>query len=78
VESPLYEEELLPALRNHGYEGLYYARKASPLDAIQGPDEGVSLLYRTSRLTLIASQTVRWAATGPLATAPQSRPFSLT
>ncbi|GAB4813321.1 hypothetical protein N2152v2_000367 [Parachlorella kessleri] len=40
-------------------EAIYYGRAVRPSDFIKGPEEGIALVYRSGRLTRVASTPVR-------------------
>ncbi|KAL4424299.1 hypothetical protein ABPG75_001600 [Micractinium tetrahymenae] len=61
VERPFFEAELEPAMAQHGYQALYYARQRRPSEPPTMPEEGISLLYRTDRLEHRDSKAVRLA-----------------
>lgn len=39
---------------------LYYGRQTRPRESVQGPEEGIALLFRKERLQRMASRAVRW------------------
>ncbi|KAG0631798.1 hypothetical protein M758_1G279800 [Ceratodon purpureus] len=50
----------LPELKQHGYDGEFWQKSSSPTQRYKFPLDGCALFYKTSRLQLLESDTIRY------------------
>jgi CCR4-NOT transcription complex subunit 6 len=56
VETPVFQQQLEPLFHERGYVGLHHPRPSPP--GTPGPDEGVSLFFRSSLFNHVSSKKI--------------------